>query len=113
VIDLRQEHFWILDLSWTRKFFDPIVLGKGQTLETLKDAAEFIIALPSSQSRLPEWQAAMHALMLSAERGQDGADPVFARIGMLRALRKDEPLRPFSTSTKKTHWAKPKLKRDR
>jgi len=35
---------------------------------------------------LPDWQTAMTVLLLSVEHGQDGADPVMARIAMTRAL---------------------------
>jgi hypothetical protein len=49
----------------------------------------------------------MQALLLVAE--QDGP-PLFARIGIMRALNRGH-VREFNTS-KDTHWAQRKLKRD-
>jgi hypothetical protein len=36
-------------------------------------------------------QAAMEVLILTAEHGQNGADPMMARIAMMRALTADKP----------------------
>jgi hypothetical protein len=41
----------------------------GRKLVTLRDAGEYIAALPKAQHDAPEWQAAMEALMLVVERG--------------------------------------------
>jgi hypothetical protein len=51
-------------------------------LLTLKDAATYITGLPKKESALPEWQAAIEALMLCSR----GGDPMVARIGVLKAL---------------------------
>lgn len=56
--------------DWQRLFIDPIPLPGGRKLLTLKEAADFIIALPKRQHDAPEWRAAMEALLLSAEHGQ-------------------------------------------
>lgn len=56
-------------MGWDQAFDEPIALPGRQPLRTLRDA--------------PEWQAAMEALLLVAER--DGPT-MFARIGMMRAL---------------------------
>jgi hypothetical protein len=69
--------------GWERKFEDPIALPDGRTLATLRDAATFITALPKKEAALPEWQAAIEALMLVVEHG---GPTMFARIGVTRAL---------------------------
>jgi hypothetical protein len=57
----------------------------------LKDAAEYITGLPTSEHDLPHWRAAVAALILSAEHGESGADPTLARIGMMQALYTGQP----------------------
>lgn len=46
---------------------------------TLRDAGEYIAALPKKEHSAPEWQAAMEALILVAE---GGGPTLFARIGV-------------------------------
>jgi Cyclic nucleotide-binding domain len=46
-------------------------------------AANYITALPRKEAELPEWQAAIEALVLVAE---NGGPMMFARIGVMRAL---------------------------
>jgi len=53
-----------MPLHWSSPFEDPIILGDGRKLLTLKDAADYITKLPKRESDLPEWQAAIEALML-------------------------------------------------
>jgi hypothetical protein len=62
------------------------MLPNGKKLITLRDAAEFITELPKAEHDIPEWQAAMQALLLVAEL--DGP-PMFARIGIMRALNRN------------------------
>jgi hypothetical protein len=69
-------------MPWSSKFADPIPLANGRKLVTLKDAATYITSLPKKEADLPEWQAAIEALMLCSR----GGDPMFARIGVMRAL---------------------------
>jgi hypothetical protein len=71
------------DKGWQRRFNDPIPLPKGKPLVTLRDAATYITKLPKAQHDAPEWQAAMEALLLVAERG---GPTMLARIGIMRAL---------------------------
>jgi hypothetical protein len=52
-------------------------------LVTLRDAAQYITKLPKAEHDADEWQAAMEALLLVAELD---APPLFARIGIMRAL---------------------------
>ena len=37
------------DKGWQRRFFDPIILSGGRELLTLRDAAEYITALPKAE----------------------------------------------------------------
>jgi hypothetical protein len=96
-------------VSWDQEFFDPIILpGRKQPLRTLRDAAQYITRLPKAEHDADEWQAAMQALLLVAE--QDGP-PMFARIGVMRALNRHVE-RVFNPSLKDKHWGRRKLKRD-
>jgi hypothetical protein len=96
-------------VSWDHRFLDPIVLpGRKQPLVTLRDAARYITKLPKAEHDAEEWQAAMEALLLVAERG---GPTMFARIGIMRALNRHVE-RMFDASRKDHHWGKQKLKRD-
>jgi len=99
----------ISDRGWSREFDDPIVLPEGEKLRTLRDAATYVTGLPKKESALPEWQAAIEALILVADRG---GPTMFARIGMMRALNRHIE-RVFDSSRKEKHWGKRKLARDR
>jgi hypothetical protein len=89
-------------------FYDPIVLPNGKKLITLRDAAEYITELPKAEHDTREWQAAMEALLLVAE---NSGPPMFARIGVMRALNRNV-VRTFNSSRKDTHWGRRKLRRD-
>ncbi len=65
-------------MSWQRKFEDPIPLPDGRKLVTLRDAADYIMKLPKTESDLPEWQTAIEALMLCSR----GGPTMMARIGV-------------------------------
>jgi hypothetical protein len=75
-------------MSWDQQFFDPIILPGRKPLVTLRDAALYITKLPKAEHDTDEWQAAMQALILVAEH--DGPT-MFARIGVMRALRRHQP----------------------
>jgi hypothetical protein len=64
--------------------------------------------LPKAEHDIPEWQAAMEALLLVVEHN---GPTMFARIGVMRALNRNV-VREFDSSRKDTHWGKEKLKRD-
>jgi hypothetical protein len=70
--------------GWRRTFDDPIPLPDGRKLVTLHDAATYIRKLPKREHDAPEWQAAIEALMLVAERG---GPTMLARIGHARLER--------------------------
>jgi hypothetical protein len=96
-------------VAWDQTFFDPIVLPNGKKLITLRDAAEYITELPKAEHDASEWQAAMEALLLVAE---NSGPPMFARIGVMRALNRHVE-RVFDPSRKDKHWGRRKLARDR
>jgi hypothetical protein len=52
---------WGLNLSWKRRFDDPIVLPDGRQLVTLQDAGTYITKLPKAEHEALEWQTAMDA----------------------------------------------------
>jgi hypothetical protein len=95
------------DKGWQREFEDPISLPNGKKLITLRDAADYITALPKKESALPEWQAAIEVLMLVARSGPT----MMARIGVMKALNRHVE-RVFNPERKDMHWGKRKLKRD-
>jgi len=63
--------------GWGRPFEDPIDVP-GRKLVTLRDAGEYIAALPKKEHDAPEWQAAMQALILVAEKAARSAWPASA-----------------------------------
>jgi hypothetical protein len=99
----------ISNQGWLREFDEPIALPGGRTLRTLHDAATYITGLPKKESALLDWQAAIEALMLVADRG---GPTMFARIGVMRALNRHVE-RVFDPSRKEKHWGQRKLARDR
>jgi hypothetical protein len=75
-------------MSWSLKFDEPIALTKGKSLRTLRDAGEYVAALPKKESALPHWQLAASCLLSAVEKG-DGL-VMMARIAILRALNEGE-----------------------
>ena len=94
-------------VPWSTPFEDPIVLPDGRKLLTLKDAADYITKLPKKESDLPEWQAAIEALMLCSR----GGPTMMARIAFMKALNRHVEL-VFNPDAKKHHWGKRTLKRE-
>jgi hypothetical protein len=74
--------------GWSRPFDDQIPLPRGRQLVTLKDAATYVMKQPKAEQNLPEWQAAVEALIVVAELG---GPTMFARIGVMRALNLGKP----------------------
>ena len=95
-------------MPWSTPFEDPIPLPDGRRLLTLRDAASYITKLSKAEHSAPEWQAAMEALILVAEKG---GPTMLARIGVTRALNRHVE-RVFNPDRKDHHWGKRKLKRD-
>ena len=75
-------------MAWFKRFYDPIVLPDERKLLTLRNAAEYITALPKAEHDAADWQVAMETLLLVAER--DGPE-MLARIGVMRALNRNGP----------------------
>jgi hypothetical protein len=55
-------------MSWSLKFDEPIMVGKGKPLITLRDAANFIMALPPRQTMKAHWLLAVQCLLAAAEK---------------------------------------------
>jgi hypothetical protein len=85
--------------GWSREFEEPIALARDGKLVTLRDAANYITALPAKEAALPEWQAAIEALILVADLG---GPTMFARIGIMRALNRGKPDPAITPSRKRT-----------
>jgi hypothetical protein len=98
----------ISNRGWSRKFEEPIELPNGRQLVTLQDAGTYITKLPKAEHSVPQWQAAMAALILVVERN---GPTMMARIGVMKALNRHVE-RVFNPDRKETHWGKRKLKRD-
>ena len=88
----------VADKGWQRKFEDPIPLPGGRKLVTGRDAADYITC--PKKGALPEWQAAIEALMLVVEQR---GPTMFARIGVMQALNRGQILE-FNPSRKEHHW---------
>jgi hypothetical protein len=71
------------DKDWKRPFDDPIPVPGGRQLVTLKDAANYVMALPKAEQNHERWQTAI-ACLIGAAEGRDFI--MHARVGMLRAL---------------------------
>ncbi len=93
--------------GWGRPFDEPIEVD-GRKLVTLRDAGEYIAALPKKEHAASEWQAAMQALILVAE---SGGPTMLARIGVMRALNRHY-VPELNPKGKEPHWGRRKLKRD-
>ena len=72
-------------MPWSTPFEAPIRLRGGGTLTTLQHAADYIMKLPRDEQQQECWQIAIENLIKAAETG--GGWLMFARIGMMRALR--------------------------
>ncbi|MEZ5822312.1 MAG: hypothetical protein R3D82_16060 [Xanthobacteraceae bacterium] len=86
--------------GWQRRFDDPITVD-GRTLRTLREAADYIVALPETTSRQEHWQIAVHHLLLAAERG---GIMMLAQIAMLKAIHHGtDPSKPVRRKRAKAH----------
>jgi hypothetical protein len=64
-------------VPWSARFTDPIVLPYGRRLNTLRNAASYITALPKTEADAAEWQPAMETLLVGRRTwwpGNDGPD---------------------------------------
>jgi hypothetical protein len=73
--------------GFVRRGINLVVLPDGRELLTLRDAAEYITALPKAEHDAADWQVAMETLILVAER--DGPE-MLARIAVAKALNRHQ-----------------------
>ena len=85
-------------MAWFKRFVDPIVLPDRRELLTLRDAAEYISALPKAEHGAADWQVAMETLLLVAERN---GPEMLARIAFIKALNGDSGTAPPATLQRK------------
>jgi hypothetical protein len=95
-------------VSWDRPFDQPVPLPSGPPARTLRDAANYIEKLPTSEHDAPEWQTAVQLLMDAAE---DRGPMMFAKMGVLQAINRNV-VRVFNPERKDHHWGRRKLVRD-
>jgi hypothetical protein len=50
-------------MSWSLKFDEPIAVGEGEPVRTLRDAGNYLTALPRKESDQPHWQVAAGCLL--------------------------------------------------
>lgn len=75
-------------MTWSRRFYTPIDTGDGRKLKALRDAGEYIQALPAKTARLDHWQTAARELLISAEQG---GILMLSEIAMRTALHHGKP----------------------
>ncbi len=76
-------------MTWSLKFDEPIELANGKRLRTLRDAGEYVIALPQREAEEEHWQTAMACLLSASEK----KGPVMmARLAMMQALQAGQPI---------------------
>jgi hypothetical protein len=75
-------------MSWSSQFEQKITLPSGRSIETLKDAALYVVALPKTDQRKNHWQAAAAALMVASECN---GSMLIAEYAMRQALMHDHP----------------------
>lgn len=78
-------------VEWDRALWYPIARGDGREFRTLREAADYIQALPKTEQNLPHWQAAIAAMLLNVE---PGADNTLAAMTLRRALDHGQPPPP-------------------
>ena len=77
-------------MPWSRAFHVPIPLPDGRMLRTLRDAGDYIQALPGAKHKRPEWQIAAERVLEAVE----GKGPLmFAEIAMRKALNAERKAR--------------------
>jgi hypothetical protein len=71
-------------MGWETKFWKPVKLRSGRTIESLGQARDLIRSLPQFLRRNPEWQFASE-LLARASEASSLADDALAQV--LRALK--------------------------
>ena len=76
-------------MSWSSAFDEPIAWLDGRMLRTLRDAGEYMQALPRAKLKQPEWEIAAEMLLAAVE----GSGPLmFAEIAMRKAVNAGKPV---------------------
>src|SRR6516162_467950 len=76
-------------MSWSRISHVPITTPDGLMLRTLRDAGEYMQALPRAKLKQPEWEIAAETLLAAVE----GSGPLmFAEIAMRKAVNAWHPV---------------------
>jgi glycerol-3-phosphate dehydrogenase len=70
-------------MTWSRRFDAPIALPAGGKITTLRQAGEYVAALPAAEQNEPRWRTATECLISAAERG---GIVMLAEIAMRKAL---------------------------
>lgn len=91
-------------MFWSHEFDEPNRCQAGKSSSPFETPPH----MRKKEAALPEWQAAIEALMLVVEHG---GPTMFARIGITRALNRNY-VPEFTASGKTHHWGTRKLKRD-
>lgn len=76
-----------LAMLWSRRLPNPVILKDGRRFDTLRDAANFILALPERGHVNPNWRHASELLMAAAQ-GSSALTEEFA-TKLKRALKAD------------------------
>lgn len=70
-------------MTWSRRFNAPIATPGGSEITTLRQAGEYIAALPPKQQKEQHWRIATECLLSAAE---SGGIVMLADIAMRKAL---------------------------
>lgn len=87
-------------MGWDAEFDEPIPLREGGVLRTLREAGDYIAALPPNDQKHPKVQAVIHVLLQAANHG---GPLVFARMGVSAMLGRDDPPSGRLAATRKRH----------
>lgn len=94
-------------MSASKRFEPPIPVPKGPPLKTIGEAVKYIDKLPKKEQLVEEWQDALGALILVVE----GDGPaMFARMGITRALGRNDPPVQIVRTKPDRPWMKRKAK---
>ena len=74
-------------MSWPRAFHLPITTPDGLMLRTLRDAGEYMQALPRAKLKQPEWEIAAERLLEAVE----GGSLMFAEVAIRKAANAGRP----------------------
>lgn len=79
--------------GWDVPFDDAIPVPGGKLITTLREAGEYISALPKRTQQLPQWERATKDLIMAAD--VDRAWRYFARISVYQAIHGDKLRTPL------------------